>query len=52
MDANRFATVLAELLRDKGNVLTSVGRDVFRDRVVITEAYFAMSRPRIVNVAN
>ena len=37
MDADRFATVLAELLLDKSNVLTSVGRDVFRDRIESTE---------------
>ena len=37
MNASRFATVLAELLHDKGNVLTAVGRDVFRDRIQTTE---------------
>ena len=37
MNVNRFATVLAELLRDKGNVLTSVGREVFCDRIESTE---------------
>ena len=37
MDADRFATVLTELLLDKSNVLISVGRDVFRDRIESTE---------------
>jgi hypothetical protein len=37
MDADRFATVLTELLLAKSNALTSVGRDVFRDRIESTE---------------
>ena len=37
MDADRFATVLTDLLLDKSNVLTSVGSDVFRDRIESTE---------------
>lgn len=37
MDADRFAAVLTELLLDDSNVLTSVGREVFCDRIESTE---------------